>query len=117
MREYLVEDPRRWRWRSGSSAFTGGSMATWGEFLKEFKIVNQKGQVLVQADEVLDVWEERNKLRAEIEELRQQAAQAREAFQCGQVSAARNRPAASPIRRCPAEACSVNQPRMNVQCW
>jgi hypothetical protein len=53
-------------------------MATWGEFMREFKIVNQKGKVLVEADEVLDVWDDRNKLRKEVEELREQLAQERE---------------------------------------
>ena len=57
-------------------------MATWGEFMREFKIVNQKGKVLVESDEVLDVWEERNKLRKEVEELREQLAQERERCAC-----------------------------------
>lgn len=45
-------------------------MATWGEFIKEFKITNMKGTVYIHADQVLDVWEERNNLRKELEQVR-----------------------------------------------
>ena len=45
-------------------------MATWGEFMSEFKITNMKGKVFIDADQVLDVWEERNKLRKELAELK-----------------------------------------------
>jgi len=45
-------------------------MATWGEFISEFKITNMKGTVYIHADQVLDVWEERNKLRKELAELK-----------------------------------------------
>ncbi len=39
-------------------------MANWGDFLSEFKIVNVKSVgMLVKVDDVLTLWEERNRLR------------------------------------------------------
>src|SRR5688572_20164560 len=37
--------------------------------------------------------------------------------QCGQVSPAMNKPAASPIRWLLADECSDSQPRVNSACW
>ena len=52
-------------------------MANWGEFIKEFKILNMKSQgIYVKADEVLDLYDERAKLREEVAALKEQLAQA-----------------------------------------
>ena|SRR5262249_13651368 len=52
-------------------------MANWGEFIKEFKILNMKSQgIYVKADEVLDLYDERAKLREEVAALKDQLAQA-----------------------------------------
>jgi len=54
-------------------------MGTWGEFISEMRIVNLKSQgIYVKVDDVLDLWEERNKLRIEVKELRDQLASERE---------------------------------------
>lgn len=46
-------------------------MATWGEFIAEVPIVNKRSEgIFVKADHVLDLWEERNNLRAELAKLR-----------------------------------------------
>lgn len=51
-------------------------MANWGEFIKEFKILNMKSQgIYVRADEVLDLYDERAKLREEVAALQEQLAQ------------------------------------------
>lgn len=45
-------------------------MATWGEFIAEIPIINKRGEgIFVKVDHVLDLWEERNRLRAEVEKL------------------------------------------------
>src|SRR5262245_33863949 len=42
-------------------------MASWGHFIKEMPIVNKRSEgIFVKADHVLDLWEERNKLRREL---------------------------------------------------
>lgn len=45
-------------------------MATWGEFIKEFKVVNLKAHgiqgMFVKVDDVLDLFDERQKLRTEL---------------------------------------------------
>jgi hypothetical protein len=42
-------------------------MATWGEFIKEVPIINKRSEgIFVKADHVLDLWEERNRLRVEL---------------------------------------------------
>ena len=47
-------------------------MATWGDFIKEVPIVNKRSEgIFVKADHVLDLWEERNKLRRELAQARQ----------------------------------------------
>jgi hypothetical protein len=52
-------------------------MANWGEFIKEFKILNLKSQgIFCKVDEVLDLYDERAKLREEITALKEQLAQA-----------------------------------------
>src|SRR5262249_37169818 len=48
----------------------GGIMATWGEFIAEFKVHNFKAQgvqgMFVKVDDVLDLFDERAKLRKEL---------------------------------------------------
>jgi hypothetical protein len=52
-------------------------MANWGEFIREFKILNLKSQgIYCKVDEVLDLYDERAKLREELAALREQLAQA-----------------------------------------
>jgi hypothetical protein len=52
-------------------------MANWGEFLKEFKIKNLKSEgIWVNVDEVLDLYDERQRLRDELALLKQQQPQA-----------------------------------------
>ena len=47
-------------------------MATWGDFIKEIPIINKRSEgIFVKADHVLDLWEDRNKLRAEVAKLLQ----------------------------------------------
>jgi hypothetical protein len=42
-------------------------MASWGEFIKEIPIINKRSEgMFVKVDHVLDLWEERNKLRREL---------------------------------------------------
>jgi hypothetical protein len=49
-------------------------MATWGEFIKEIPIINKKAEgIWVKVDHVIDLWEERNKLREELAELKEAA--------------------------------------------
>jgi hypothetical protein len=48
-------------------------MANWGEFLKEFKIKNLKSDgIWVKVDEVLDLYDERQRLRDELAQLKQE---------------------------------------------
>jgi hypothetical protein len=55
-------------------------MATWGEFISEIRVIKVKpGEMYVKVDDVIDLWEERNRLRAEVERLQAEAAGAREA--------------------------------------
>ncbi|MCS6851612.1 MAG: hypothetical protein NZ700_10650 [Gemmataceae bacterium] len=55
-------------------------MATWGEFLAEFQVMQMKPVgMVVKVDAVIDLWEERNRLRAEVEKLRRELAEEREA--------------------------------------
>ncbi len=45
-------------------------MATWGEFIAEIPIINKRAEgIFVKADHVLDLWEERNRLQAELAKL------------------------------------------------
>jgi hypothetical protein len=54
-------------------------MANWGEFLKEFKILNLKSQgIYVKVDEVLDLYDERAKLREELAQARDELARLHE---------------------------------------
>jgi uncharacterized coiled-coil DUF342 family protein len=47
-------------------------MATWGDFLAEFKVVNLKSSgMFVKVDDVLSIWEERNRLRTELNEAKE----------------------------------------------
>lgn len=44
---------------------------SWGEFIRDVPIINKKAEgIFVKVDHVIDLWEERNKLRTELEELR-----------------------------------------------
>lgn len=47
-------------------------MATWGEFKSEVNVVQMKTGMYVLVDEVIDLWEERNKLRTEVEQLKEE---------------------------------------------
>ena len=52
-------------------------MATWGEFIAEIPIINKRSEgIFVKADHVLDLWEERNRLRAELATLKNPSAEA-----------------------------------------
>jgi hypothetical protein len=45
----------------------GGTMASWGEFIAEIPIINKRSEgIFVKVDHVLDLWAERNQLRAEL---------------------------------------------------
>ena len=42
-------------------------MANWGDFIKEMPIINKRSEgIFVKADHVLDLWDERNRLRVEL---------------------------------------------------
>jgi hypothetical protein len=55
-------------------------MATWGEFIREINVITIKPGVMhVKVDEVIDLFEERNRLRQEVARLQAELANAREA--------------------------------------
>ena len=54
-------------------------MATWGEFIAEMKVSRMQGAMWVKCDQVLDLFDERNRLRQEIKELKQTQDQPAEA--------------------------------------
>ncbi|MBY0524461.1 MAG: hypothetical protein K2R98_13730 [Gemmataceae bacterium] len=46
-------------------------MANWGNFISEIPIINKRSEgIFVKVDHVIDLWDERNKLKAELEALR-----------------------------------------------
>lgn len=46
-------------------------MANWGEFIAEIPIINKRSEgIFVKVDHVIDLWEERNRLRAELANLK-----------------------------------------------
>ncbi|MBY0527889.1 MAG: hypothetical protein K2R98_31115 [Gemmataceae bacterium] len=54
-------------------------MATWGEFIAEFQVVRVKPSVMyVPVEQVITLWEERNRLRQEVAHLRQDLSVERE---------------------------------------
>lgn len=55
-------------------------MATWGKFIAELPVQKSKGGgMVVPVDDVITVWEERNKLRQEVARLQGELAEEREA--------------------------------------
>jgi hypothetical protein len=55
-------------------------MATWGEFIAEVPVQKSKtGGMVVPVDDVIGVWEERNRLRQEVARLQEALAAEREA--------------------------------------
>src|SRR5262245_12074707 len=80
-------------------------MATWGEFIKEFKVVNLKAQgiqgMFVKVDDVLDLFDERQKLRTEL-------AQAKEGTLAEASAAAERERCARDVEEF-AEACAAEE--------